>query len=117
MKFRRPRKKPLIALLVKRTVFFFFFASIFIILLYAVGTVQDFMENTQIILLRLLVITGLFLSIAAVYGSLLNVGFLFIKRQKQFFLGIIPYLLLIVFGVSVSAAASFLLVIIGGNIN
>jgi hypothetical protein len=116
MKFSRPRKKPLIVLLVKRTVLFFFFASIMIILLYIVGTVQEFMEITQRILLRLLVITSIFLSIAALYGSLLDVGFLIAKHRKQFILGIFSYLLLIAFGVGISIIASFLLVLIGGNI-
>ncbi len=74
------------------------------------------MEITQIILLRLLVITSIFLSIAAVYGSLLDTGFLFIKHQKQFLLGIISYLLLIVFGIVIAVIAAFMLVLVGGNI-
>ncbi len=116
MKFTRPRKKPLIALLVKRTVFFFFFFSLLIILLYVVGTIQEFMESTQLILLRILVIMSIFLSIGALYGSILDAGFLIVKHQKQFLLGIILYLLMIIFGVSISLISSFLLVLVGGNI-
>jgi hypothetical protein len=86
-----------------------------IILLYVVGTMQEFMESTQIILLRFLVIMSIFISIGALYGSLLDVVFLFIKRQKQFFFGIIPYFLMIIFGLSVAVIASFLLVLVGGN--
>ena len=117
MKFNRPQKKPLIALMVKRTVFFFFIASLMIIFLYIVGTVQGFMETTQIILLRFLVIMGIFLSIGALYGSILDAGFIFIKHRRQFVLGIISYLLLIIFGVIISVIASFILVLAGGNIS
>jgi hypothetical protein len=117
MKFSRPRKKPIIALLVKRTVLFFFFSSIIIILLYVVGTIQGFMESTQLILLRVLAIMSIFLSIGALYGGLLDVGFLFIKHRKQSFWGIISYLLMVLFGVTVSVIASFMLVLVGGNIS
>jgi hypothetical protein len=116
MKFNRPRKKPLIALLVKRTVLFFFFASILLILLYVVGTIQDFMESTQIILLRLLAIMSIFLSIAALYGGLLDIGYFIIKHRRQSLLGILSYVLLIAFGVSISVITSFMLVLAGGNI-
>jgi hypothetical protein len=116
MKFSRPRKKPLIALLVKRTVFFFFFFSLMIIMLYIVGTFQEFMESTQLILLRFLVVMSIFLSIGALYGSILDAGFFIIKRQRQFLLGIIFYFLMIIFGVCISLIASFLLVLVGGNV-
>jgi hypothetical protein len=116
MKFSRPRKKPLIALLVKRTVLFFFFSSVMIILLYIVGTIQEFMESTQIILLRFLVIMSIFLAIGALYGGLLDAGFLIIKRQTQYLFGLFSYFLMIVIGIVISLIASFLLVLIGGNV-
>jgi hypothetical protein len=81
-----------------------------------VGTVQEFMESTQIILLRFLVVMSIFLSIGALHGSLLDAGFLIIKHRKQSILGMISYLMLIIFGVSISIFASFLLVLAGGNI-
>jgi hypothetical protein len=87
-----------------------------IILLYVVGTIQEFMESTQLILLRFLVVMSIFLSIGALYGGILDVGFLFAKRRKQFLLGIISYLLLMILGISISLISSFLLVLVEGNI-
>lgn len=117
MKFTRPQKKPLIALLVKRTVFFFFSFSLLITFLYIVGTIQGFMETTQTILLRLLVIMGIFLSIGALYGSIMDAGFILINHRRRFILGIISYLLLVMFGVTISVISSFILVLTGGNIS
>lgn len=74
------------------------------------------METTQIILLRFLIVTGIFLAIAALYGSLLDAGLLFSKREKHFVLGVFFYLFLIVLGAIISAAAAFLLMLVGGNI-
>ena len=115
MKFSRPQKKPLVAILVKRTVFFFFSISLLTSFLYAVGTRQGFMEITQIILLRLLIIIGIFLSIGALYGGILDAGLIIFKGRRRYIMGIVSYLLLVIFGVAISLTASFILVLAGGN--
>jgi hypothetical protein len=96
---------------------FFFFSSLMIILLYVVGTIQEFMESTQLILLRFLMVMSIFLSIGALYGGLLDTGFFFAKRRKHFLWGIVLYFFMIIFGISISIVASFLLVLVGGNIS
>ena len=114
-KWSHPEKKPILALLVKRTVFFFFIMCVLTVFLYGIGTVREFMDATQALLLRLAAVFGFLLAVGSVYGIGVDLWFILYKGKYRYFLGIGAYALLVIFGIIVAAAATFIVVISGGN--
>ena len=115
MGFSRYLKEKLPPILVSRTVIFFFLMCLLILILYVAGTVQEFIDSTQLTLLRLYVVVGVFLAIASVYGMILDLGrFLRMKKARYLFRAG-GYLLLVIFGVATVLAAMFIITVSGGN--
>jgi hypothetical protein len=127
MRISRPEKKTVIEILVKRTVTFFFGMCLLTILLYGIGTAQGFMDITQLLLLRLTVVLGLFLGVGSVYGIILALWLAWKGVRKgaqkgalgglrfRHIGGIGGYLLLGLFGMLVALMGAFILVTAGGN--
>jgi hypothetical protein len=115
MKAGEPKKKPVIAILVKRTALFFFSLSGLTVFLYAIGTAQEFMDSTQLLLLRASVILGLCLAMDSLYGVILNLWLFIQKRQLRFFGSSGLYLITGALGAAMSIAAAFIIVAAGGN--
>jgi hypothetical protein len=115
MKTVGPKKKPVIAILVKRTVLFFFFLSALTVFLYAIGTAQEFMDRTQLLLLHMAVILGLCLAMDSLFGVILNLWFFVHNRKPQFFRSAGIYLITGAFGAVMAMAAAFIIVASGGN--
>jgi len=113
----RPRRKPLIVLLVKRTVLFLSVVCALIIFLYAIGTVQEFLDSTQIGLLRAASSLGLLVAAGAAYGCVLDVWAAVALRNRRFLLGSGAYLLTAALGLAAAAFASGLLAVIAGNLS
>jgi hypothetical protein len=111
----RPEKKPVIAILVKRAILFFFFLCALTVFLYGIGTAQEFMDRTQLMLLRLSVVFGLSLAVGSLYGIALNCWFVFYDRKYRFFAGAGVYILLGLFGAAIATVAAFIIVATGGN--
>jgi hypothetical protein len=120
MDLSRPPEKPLILLLVKRLTFFLFIMSLFLIFLYVIGTRQEFMDLTQVLLLRLLGGTGLFLAAGSLCGVVLNLraalsGRAPGGRRGACIAGAAAYLLAGIFGAGAAAAALFITAAVAGN--
>jgi hypothetical protein len=115
MPHSRPVKKPIIIILVKRAVLFFFFLCVLVAYLYGLGTAQEFMDRTQLLLLRLSVILGLSLAAGSLYGIILNVWLIVHKRKYRFLGDIGLYLVLGILGVALATLAAFIMVAAGGN--
>jgi hypothetical protein len=113
----KPEGKPLLVLLVKRAVLFLFALCLLAIFLYSVGTVQEFLDATQIGLLRSTSGLGLLLAIGAAYGIALDVSAARILKTPRFLLGAGAYFVLSLFGILIAAIASFILVTISGNVS
>ncbi|MFP3041768.1 hypothetical protein LQZ19_08085 [Treponema primitia] len=111
----RPLKKPFIAILVKRAVLFFFFLSLLVVYLYGIGTAQEFMDRTQLLLLRLSVILGLSLAVSSIYGIILNVWIIVHDRRYHFLGGAGFYIALGILGIAIATLAAFIMVAAGGN--
>jgi hypothetical protein len=111
----RPEKKPFIAILVKRAILFFFLLCVVTAFLYGIGTAQEFMDSTQLMLLRLSVVLGLSLAVGSVYGIALNFWLAFNDRKYRFFTGAGIYILLGIFGALMATLAAFIIVAAGGN--
>jgi len=60
MRFPRLLKEKLLILLISRTALFFFLMCLITIFLYIVGTVQDFIDSTQLFLLKFYCFLGIF---------------------------------------------------------
>ncbi|MDR2093938.1 MAG: hypothetical protein LBP76_00265 [Treponema sp.] len=111
------KKKPLIAVLVKRTVFFFFVMCILSIFLYGIGTDQDFTDISLLLLLRIAVIMGLFLGVGSIYGLALNLWLVFRRHKFRYLLGAGGYMLLGIFGAAVAVLGLFIITVAGGNVS
>jgi hypothetical protein len=111
----RPEKKPIIVILVKRAVLFFFFLCALTVFLYGIGTAQEFMDRTQLMLLRLSVIFGLSLGVGSIYGIALNFWLGFHGRKFRFFGEAGLYTVLGIFGAVIATLAAFIIVAAGGN--
>jgi hypothetical protein len=111
----RPEKKPIIAILVKRTVCFFFALCFLTVFLYGIGTAQEFMDVTQLFLLRLSVVLGLFQAVGSIYGLILDLWFVFHDRKFRFLKGAVVYSILGVLGVLTAALGTFMVVVSGGS--
>ncbi|MDR2536179.1 MAG: hypothetical protein LBD29_09140 [Treponema sp.] len=114
IKINRPKKKSVLAILVKRTVSFFFGVCVLMLFLYGIGTNQGFMDITQLMLLHWTVRIGLFLGTASVYGLLLD-GWLMFHKKIRYLRGFISYIISGVFGFAVAGGAAFILVLTVGN--
>jgi hypothetical protein len=115
MGISRPKRKPILAILVKRTVFFFFTMCVFTIFLYGIGTIQKFMDTTQHLMLRLIIILGFSLAAGSIYGILLDLWLVFYERNRRFLGGMGGYIGMGLFGVVIAAAATFIVVVSRGN--
>jgi hypothetical protein len=115
MSASRPEKKPVIVILVKRAILFFFFLCVLTAFLYGIGTAQEFMDRTQLMLLRLAVVLGLSLAVSSLYGIALNFWLAVHDRKYRFFTGAGMYILLGLFGTLVATLAAFITVAAGGS--
>jgi hypothetical protein len=107
--------KPLILLLVRRGVFFLGALCCLSGFLYALGTRQGFMDRTQMLLLRLLAVLGTLLITGTVFGIIVQVVFM-ILRKKPVFPGTLVWFLFFAFiGLIAALGAAFILILAGGN--
>jgi len=108
------KEKPL-PILVNRTAIFFFVMCLVTLFLYIVGTGQGFIDSTQLSLLKLYSILGIFLVVVSVCGIALDLErFLKIKKKRYLFRAG-GYLLLVAFGVSTVLAVMFIITVSRGN--
>ena len=101
-------------ILTNRISLFFFLIGLFTAFLYALGTVQGFMDDTQFILLRLAGILGILLTTSSFVGIILDFVF-YLSKKKFHYLGtLLLHTFYGIFGLILAYAASFILVISGG---
>ena len=108
------KKFPVI--LVNRIALFFFLVCFLAVFLYIIGTVQGFMDDTQFILLELIVIMGILLTASSLFGMILELIF-FIRNKKLYYLvGIFLHSFLWILGGSIAITASFFIITSKGNV-
>ena len=116
MFFPRNLKEKLLPIMVNRTAVFFFLMCLLTLFLYVVGTVQDFIDSTQLALLRFYVVLGIFLTIASVYGIAVDLERFLKSKKHRYLLRAGGYLLLVIFGVATVLAVMFIITVSGGNV-
>jgi len=115
MDFPRYLKEKLLPILISRTVIFFFLMCLFTLFLYFAGTIQGFIDSTQLSLLRLYTILGIFLTVTSVYGMALDLSRLFKHKKTRYLFRAGGYMLLVIFGAATVLAATFIITVSGGN--
>ena len=115
VKFARLSKEKFLYLLVNRLAIFFFLMCLLTLFLYTAGTIQDFTDTTQLFLLNLLFILGIFLTIASASGLLLDLIRYTQTRKTRYLIRAGGYVFLAVFGVVAVLAASAITAISVGN--
>jgi hypothetical protein len=84
--------------------------------LYIIGTIQGFMDDTQLFLLRLGVGMSILLVLSSLCGLVLDLALFFRGKRLRFICGAGVYALLGVLGGVIAASASFIISASGGNI-
>jgi hypothetical protein len=74
-------------LFISRGVFFFLLMCLLTVFLYFAGTVQGFMDSTQMMLLRLAAALGFFLAAGSVYGLVMEFALFFWRETASGFRG------------------------------
>ena len=115
MELPRFLKGKLIPVLVNRTAIFFFIMCLVTLFLYIVGTGQGFIDSTQLSLLRLYTVLGIFLTAASVYGVALDLERLVKLKRRRYLLRAGGYFFLILFGVATVLAVMFIITLSKGN--
>jgi hypothetical protein len=115
MGFSRFSEERLLPILINRMVLFFFVMGILTLFLYAAGTVQEFTDSTQFTLLAIYSVLGIFLTVTAISGIVLDLGRFISTKKGRYFLRAGGYLLLVVFGAVTVLAVMAILALSGGE--
>jgi len=115
MKITGSSREKFLYLLVNRLAIFFFLMCLLTLFLYTAGTVQDFTDSTQLLLLNLYFILGIFLAAASVSGLFLDLNRFSKTKKTRYLLRAGGYVFLLVFGVVTVLASSAITAISGGN--
>ena len=115
MYFPRSLKEKLFPILVSRTVIFFFLLCLLTLFLYAAGAVQGFVDSTQMALLSVYVVLGIFLVISSVGGTIVALGRFYRLRKSRYLLRAGGYMLLIIFGSATVLLVMFIITVASGN--
>jgi len=116
MIFSRYTKEKLFPLLVNRTVIILFVISLFTTTLYVTGIVRESMDSTQLSLLRLSSVLGIFLITTSICGIVLDFRRFLKTKITQHLFGACGYLALVFFGIVTVLAAMFIITVSGGNL-
>ena len=108
-------KEKLFPILISRTVTFLFIMCLLTIFLYAVGTIQGFVDSTQLSLLRLYVFLGIFLCPVSLLGMILSLRFYYKTKKIRYILRAAAYFFLLLFGIGTVLVFTFIMTILTGN--
>ena len=115
MNFWKIPGERLIPLFVNRTVIFFFIMCVLTLFLYAAGTVQEFIDSTQLTLLNLYSVFGIILTVTAAFGVIMDLYRFTRAKKSRYIFRAGGYLLLVVFGVATVFAITVIITISGGS--
>jgi len=115
MNFSINLKEKLLPVLVSRTVIFFFVMCLLILFLYAAGTVQGFIDSTQLFLLSVYIVFGIFLTVSSAGGLGINLVRYIKIRKIRYLFRAGGYMLLMIFGSATVLAIMFIITVASGN--
>lgn len=106
---------PVLVDMIQRGVLFLLILLGLTVFLYGLGTVQDFMDATQLLLLHITVVLGLSLGISSLYGIALNIYVAIRRKRFRFLRSLIFYMAAAFSGMVLALAAVFILTLAAGN--
>ena len=115
MKALRFDKEKLLPVLINRTAIFLLVMCILTLFLYAIGTNQDFVDSTQLGLLRLYVVLAIFLVTTSVCGIIINIVRFLPQKRARYLLRAGGYMLLVLFGTATLLALMFIFTLSSGS--
>ena len=83
--------------------------------LYVLGTNQGFMDTTQLLLLRMTVISGILLVVSSVFGFFIDLAYLFGKKKIRYLASVFFYCISGIIGGCAALSAFFIIVVSTGN--
>lgn len=109
-----PIKKRLFIRFLQRAVLFLFLFLIALFILFVVGNIQNFLDASQIIILRLQIGVGTLLFLLAGFSILFEIYYGIILRQKRFFIRFIMNSLAAAFGLIIAIISAIILLLSAG---
>ncbi|MCL2094342.1 MAG: hypothetical protein FWH12_09160 [Treponema sp.] len=106
----------LLPILVNRTVIFFFLMCLFTLFLYLAGTSQGFIDSTQLSLLRVYAVLGIFLITGSICGIIIDLKRLIQQKRTRYLLGAGAYLFLSFFGIITLMMVMLIITVSMGNV-
>ena len=110
-------KEKFVPIVINRTAIFFLVMCLLTMFLYAAGTVQEFIDSTQLGLLRLYSVLGIFLALTSFSGVVLNLWRLVTIKKGRYLFRAAAYTMLVLLAASTVLAAMFIVTMSGGNIS
>ena len=108
-------KEKLHHILANRVVIFFFVLCLLTLFLYMAGTVQGFIDSTQLSLLSFYTILGIFLTITSLYAMVLNIRRLLKTKKTRYLIRALGYVFLVLFGIISELVIMFIITLVKGN--
>ena len=99
MGYSRFSKEKLLPILINRSVIFFFVMCLVTLFVYFAGTFQQFIDSTQLALLRTYTVLGIFLVFTSAAGVLLDLVRLLKTKKLRYLSRAGGYLFLVIFSV------------------
>jgi hypothetical protein len=104
------------SIIINRLAVFFFLICFLTGFLYVLGTIQGFMDDTQLFLLKITAVLGTLLALSSVLGFFIDLGFLLVKKKIRYLGTMFFYCFLGIFGGIIASASYFVMVISAGNV-
>jgi len=115
MRFSSLSKEKLLYILINRTVIFLCIMCLLTLSLYAAGTIQGFIDSTQLFLLKLYEGFGIFLMVTSFCGIVLDIERCLKMKKMRYLLRAGGYLLLVIFSVTTILAVMAIIALSGGS--
>ena len=115
-KIRINLKEKLFPILVSRAVIFIFFLCLLTLFIYAAGTFQGFVDTTQLSLLKLYAVLGIFLAATSSCATGVNIRRFFRRKKLRYLFRAGGFFLLAIFGIITVLAVMFIISVSKGNI-
>ena len=109
-------REKLLPILVNRATIFFLLMCLLALFLYLAGTFQEFIDSTQITLLKVYSVFGIFLTASSVSGVVISLGRMIMTKKVDYLLRAGGYLVSAIFGAATVLAAIAIIAISSGNV-
>ena len=108
-------KNKFLPILINRTVIFTFLICLLFITVYIAGTIQGFIDSTQLSLLKFYSIFGISLIVTSLCGTVIGIVRFFRNRKIRYLARASGYIFLVIFGLVTVLGSMFIITLTRGN--